>query len=430
MHISPPVAFRALTPDDVAALSDDELLTEQTAAAGVMRQAAANGAVLSAEIARRSHPDFGYTGLAQSLGARKPEMLVAQLTGLSAQDARRLDRVGTMVAEPSPWLTPVSKAVSEGDLSLAAADVIRAGLGDPGRVAADDLLDAAISLVAEAPSLTFEQLAARARDARTQLDLDGVPAREEELRGQRWLAFTPLPNGNVGVRGELDPESAAIVQGAVDAITSPRRGGPRFRDEESPATPEPEDNRTLAQMAVDALVDLVKLATLTDTSKVVGKRRIALRMHVSQSDFSTGEGFAWIEGQTAVVSVATAQRLACDTGLIPVMFDKTGQVVNLGRQQRLYPSWMKAAIAARDGGCRVAGCDRPPEMCEVHHVLEWMRDNGETSIENGILLCRYHHMLLHNNGWRIERDGAEYTLINPAGQRFAMPPKNPIRARL
>ncbi|HEX4057095.1 MAG TPA: hypothetical protein VHX87_02105 [Galbitalea sp.] len=40
----------------------------------------------------------------------------------------------------------------------------------------------------------------------------------------------------------------------------------------------------------------------------------------------------------------------------------------------------------------------------------WLRDHGKTDIENGILLCRYHHMLIHTKGWEINRQPR-----NPSG---------------
>lgn len=421
---------RAITPALALALSDDDLLAEQREFAAAQRLIAAGSAVLAAEIARRSHPDFGYSGLAQSRGARNPEILVQQITGLSGADARKLVRVGAMVSEPTPWMTAVSAAVSSGDLSLDAADAIRAGLGEPGRVAADDLIDAATRLVREAPGLTLEQLAARARGARTELDLAGVPEREEERRARRYLSLTPLPNGDVRIAGIADPESAAILCGAVDAATSPRRGGPRFEDPASAPETLVDDSRTIPQLMLDALVDLVKLAALADSGKVLGKRRVGVRVHVAERDLRSGEGFAHLEGQSAVVSVATAERIACDSGIVPILFDEGGQVVNVGREQRLHTPRMRQAIAARDGGCVVPGCARPPEWCEVHHINEWVRDNGETSIEDGVLMCRHHHMLLHNNGWRIKRDHAQYNMISPRGEVTALTPKNPILGRL
>ena len=53
-------------------------------------------------------------------------------------------------------------------------------------------------------------------------------------------------------------------------------------------------------------------------------------------------------------------------------------------------------------------------MCEAHHINFWARDGGETNIADGVLLCKFHHLLLHNNGWEIERVGSEYFLLPPA----------------
>jgi hypothetical protein len=34
---------------------------------------------------------------------------------------------------------------------------------------------------------------------------------------------------------------------------------------------------------------------------------------------------------------------------------------------------------------------------------------------HGILLCRHHHLLAHNNGWEIGHRGADFWLIPPPG---------------
>src|SRR3712207_7604787 len=69
-------------------------------------------------------------------------------------------------------------------------------------------------------------------------------------------------------------------------------------------------------------------------------------------------------------------------------------------------------ICVRDGGCLWPGCDRPPAWCEAHHINQWKRDHGRTDIADGVLLCKHHHLLLHNNGWDIVREGGTYTLID------------------
>ena len=84
------------------------------------------------------------------------------------------------------------------------------------------------------------------------------------------------------------------------------------------------DDRTIPQLSLDALVDIVRLATRAESSDlatVFGVRSPAVRVHVQAADLQHGNGFAYFEGQTAFVSTTTAQRLACDTGWLPVLFD-------------------------------------------------------------------------------------------------------------
>jgi hypothetical protein len=406
----------------VEQLTDDQLLAEQRRLAEERRQIDSRSALVAGEIERRSRRELGYSGLAQSRGARTPEALVQQLTGLSASDARSLVRVGSMLsvqptpgASPLPWLAPVAAAVEGGALGIDAADAIRAGLGQPNEhVPPPSLASAAAKLVQLAGSLTLERLASRARRLRDELDENGIALRENERRDRRYLTLTPLADGMTRISGLLDPESAAIVSGAVDAITSPRRGGPRFLDPaEAPASAALDDERTVPQLMLDALVDLVKIATLADTGKVLGAKRVAVRVHVAERDLRRGSGPAFIEGQKDAVSLATARRHVCESGMLPVVFDRDGQAMNLGRTQRTFSIRQRVALAARDGGCRFPGCERPPSWTEAHHINEW-QSGGRTDIADGILLCRHHHLLIHNNAWRVTREGAEYWLHPPA----------------
>jgi hypothetical protein len=41
-----------------------------------------------------------------------------------------------------------------------------------------------------------------------------------------------------------------------------------------------------------------------------------------------------------------------------------------------------------------------------HHVIHWS-DGGETTLTNAVLLCRYHHRVIHHGEWqiRIAADG-------------------------
>lgn len=427
-------------PPVTSELDDAALLVAQQTVAEIRRRVDATAAAVAAEIQHRSRPELGHSGLAQKLGARTPERLVQQLTGSTSREASTLVRVGgLMVApagggdssadDPTPWLREVGAAVAAGTLTLEAAHVIRAGLGSPDdEVTVEMLTAAAATLLGEARTLTVERLAARARDLRLELDLDRVAEREEYLRSKRYLHLYPQADGMTRLSGLLDPESAAIVTASFDAVTSPRRGGPRFVDPERVAREEQvlADERTTEQLALDAFVELIRIGTAADSKVVLGAKRPAIKLLVTDTDLQARRGVGFIEGQTERVSIATVERYACTTGVIPILFDNSGECVNYGREKRLYGGPQKLGLAARDGGCTFGDCDRPPSWCEAHHIDHWVRDHGKTNLDRGLLLCRHHHMLIHNNGWEIRRTNGVTEFIPPPD---VDPHQTPIPAR-
>ncbi|CAN5417889.1 hypothetical protein BH10ACT6_BH10ACT6_03610 [soil metagenome] len=423
--------------DEVRALSDDALMDAHRGTAETRRRVDAMAALLASEIAHRSRRELGYEGLAQRSGARTPEGLVQQLTGATAREAQTMVRVGELMVGPTP-LARVGVAVLEGAVSLGAAEAIRAGLGslDP-KVPIDLVTRVADELIAQAGSLTIERLAGRARDAGAALDEEHVADREQKLRELRFLRLMRQPDGMTRLSALLDPESAAVVVAAFDAATSPRRGGPRFVDptEAARADALANDPRTTEQVGLDAFVELIRLGDAADPAAVLGTREPAVQLLVTERDLARGVGVAALEGQNSPISIETAQRHICQAGAIPVMFDTDGQIVNVGREQRLFTRRQRIGIAARDGGCRFMGCTRPPSWCEAHHIEQWHRDRGRTDIANGILLCRHHHLLVHNNGWKISRAGAEYSFVpprslDPSQRSIVAPASSPIASRL
>ncbi|MGD9705863.1 MAG: HNH endonuclease signature motif containing protein, partial [Acidimicrobiia bacterium] len=44
------------------------------------------------------------------------------------------------------------------------------------------------------------------------------------------------------------------------------------------------------------------------------------------------------------------------------------------------------------------GCEIPAWRCDAHHIHTWT-DGGATNMANLVLLCSYHHHLLHRSGW-------------------------------
>jgi hypothetical protein len=443
--------LRALTdlgspfsPPLTASLTDSALLDQQRMLAEVERRLTATSAALAAEVRHRSRPELGHDGLAARLGARTPEKLVQTITGASKGRAATLVRIGSMLptAPPapdrSPWMVDVAAAVSTGELSLDAADAIRAGLGTPtDDVPSDALALAARTLVLLAPTLTVEALAVRAREERLALDLSLVIEREKALRDRRALTLHRQADGMTRLTALLDPESAALVTSVFDGVTSPRRGGPRFVDASAAAHEKAvlDDPRTTEQLALDTFVQLLEIGATVEPEHMVGGRGPAVQVLVTRRDLLAGVGFGMIEGQTDPVSLATVERHVCSHGTETVIFGDDGQPLNLEREQRLYRHSQRRALAARDGGCRFPGCERPPSWTEAHHIKHWKRDRGPTNIENGILLCKHHHLLIHNKGWEIHHDQGEYRLIPPPGvdadqRAIPMPSRSAVARRL
>jgi hypothetical protein len=51
------------------------------------------------------------------------------------------------------------------------------------------------------------------------------------------------------------------------------------------------------------------------------------------------------------------------------------------------------------GGCRFPGCGI--RFTEAHHIVHWA-DGGETKLSNLVLLCRFHHRAVHEEGFSVK----------------------------
>ena len=429
----PPLAL-----GDLRVVADAELLGMLRQVEEVVRAATVVKARVAGEIARRSSVAAGHAGLAARLGERSAEKLVQRLTGVGAAEARQLTAAGVLLREAeegiAPWLAPVAGAVVDGTISVAGAAAAARGLGEPSERLPGDLLeDAAVHVVEFAKTATPEETAARARATRDELDVDGVADRERILRGRRSMTWKVQADGTTRVVMICDPESAAIVLPTVEAATAvaATRSEVRFlsagdrdaiaRTQTSTST---EDGRRVIggdatltgvparspnQARLDALVDLLQLAARAansdlDPEKLLQDRTTGVRVHVQARDLESGRGIGHLEGQSTAVSIDTVTRHICTSGILPVLLDGNTPI-DTGRRQRLHSTRQRIALAAAWGGCAFTGCDQPEHACEVHHSQPWNGNN--TTLTNGIPLCRFHHVEVHANHWRItkEHDG-------------------------
>ena len=237
----------------------------------------------------------------------------------------------------------------------------------------------------------------------------------------------------------LDAENGAYLTSVIDEITNPRRGGPRFVCEEDRARAEAliADPRSNERIAVDSLIELVRIGAQADPGTVFGSRLPAVRVIVTTETLADSgcddrrSGHGVIEQSGDLVSLPMVEGYICESGTVDVTMNDDGQCLDVGREQRLFTKRQRTGLAVRDGGCRWPDCGRPPSWTEAHHIDEWVRDHGLTNIADGMLLCRHHHMLLHNNHWQIIRQGSTYWLKPPATEDPAqtlrpMPSKSTI----
>lgn len=417
----------------VRPLSDADLLDAQRTLADTRRALDAAASLVAGEMSHRSRGELGYDGLAQRAGFQSAEKLVQHTTGSTAREAFGLVAVGTLVhnadavdrgevvaAELStPWLAAVGTAVAAGGLSIAAAQAIRVGLGEPSLGVAVEALSAAVAgLIIEARVLDADRLLLRARAVRNELDAAGVADRERQIYHDRSIRRLRRPNGVSRYIVDPDLESAAYWDDLFDKLISPRRNGPRFvtEAEKSWAKAIADDPRTDEQYLFDAVTQLVRIGVAAERENIVGSRQPSVRVLVTAGDRARPDGIGRIEGTAMPVSIASVERNACAHGTIDVAFDSTGHPLDVGREQRFFTARQRIALAARDGGCCFGDCDKPPSWTEAHHVKHWKRDRGRTDIADGILLCRFHHLLVHNNGWDITRDDDGFWLTPPPGQ--------------
>ncbi|UWF78140.1 MULTISPECIES: DUF222 domain-containing protein [Microbacterium] len=358
---------------------------------------------------------------------------------------------GETPAITPPWHAPLGAALLSGDLSAAQHDAILRGLGEPPTATAtgptldhpDDAAAAvadaeareawraaAEQLIAEAARRTVEELASTARTIRDRLDPEGAERRFQERYQRRSFRTWRDRDGIAHASWVFDDEGAAFLEAILAAALRPRLG-PRFVDETEKTRAEDlvRDPRSNDQLAYDLLLDILRTGILADPKTVFGTRQPGIRLVTVLTPDGTLAPTGHTEDGLHPLPATVISRRICDTGVIPVTVDSCGNPLDLGRERRLFTPAQRLTLALRDGGCRWHGCDRPASHCEAHHCDEWHADQGRTDIDRGILLCRFHHMQLHHNGWRITRTGKDDFHLHPPGpgEPIPLPPRLSLR---
>ncbi|HSJ52085.1 MAG TPA: DUF222 domain-containing protein [Actinomycetota bacterium] len=138
-------------------------------------------------------------------------------------------------------------------------------------------------------------------------------------------------------------------------------------------------------------------------------------VHVPAETLAGGNPNAMVENGP-VIPAETARRLACNARIQVVLEDQMAQPVHFGRLSREPSAAMMRQLRYRDRECRFPGCGAR-RFTHAHHI-EWWSSGGRTDLENLLLVCSFHHRLVHEHGWKVARDpDGSVTWFGPGGVR-------------
>jgi Domain of unknown function (DUF222)/HNH endonuclease len=387
----PPVAPLAALGADIAALAAEDLDNLSCGALGedlvALRRHLDR---MEAEFARRLRRFDCLHGPAADGAASTTSWLSSRCRLFPGAAAERVT-----LARHLPDLPQTETALRNGEIGYQHATVIA---HTAERIGVEPARSAETILVQAARTLEPARLRLVTRRLEHCVDPDGALRDANHDHDRRRLHLSRTLDGVVVLDGLLDAEGGATLMAAIDALSAPFPG----------------DTRTAAQRRADALVELCTRQMQAGRLPQVAGQRPHLTVTAPEATLrgepgAPGGELAW----AGPVIAETVRRLACDAALTTVTVDSRGEPLVVGRTTRTVPASLRRSLVIRDRGCRFPGCDRPPEWTDGHHLLPWA-NGGPTTLDNLVLVCRTHHHLVHEGGWRL--------LTGSDGRLTAIPP--------
>jgi len=206
----------------------------------------------------------------------------------------------------------------------------------------------------------------------------GLPASED--RSINTVDHRLTSDGRVRVQADLDAEVGAKYIAAIEELSAPR--------------PEPDgtpDTRAATRRRADALEALLDIAARGSDTASAPRTQLLLTVPADTPEAAELEFIG-------PISTATLARLSCDTIVTTVIVDGEQVPLDIGRDKRLFPAHLRKALYLRDQGC--IKCGAPPGRTHAHHIVHWTH-GGDTSLNNGALLCPACHANIHHDGWDV-----------------------------
>ncbi|MGC4792604.1 DUF222 domain-containing protein [Micromonospora saelicesensis] len=370
------------------ALSDDELLASLDATQVLAQRLAAVQLGLVRELDGR--------GVAIAQGASSTAVWLRERLRLSGRSARQLVQLATTIdAAPQAVRDALLSGAITVEQGRVVAETVAALPVEAGPEVADKAAQLLIDWADRFDPTSLSRLGERvlahvAPELADQAELKALERATERAEARRHVTLSEQQNGQVRLSGNLDTETASLLREAIDPLCAPAGE---------------HDDRSPGQRRADALGEICRLALRTGQLPDNGGDRPQLVVTVSLEELVNGVRAGTLETGTRLTPGAV-RRLACDAGVLPVVLDGNSQVLDVGRQRRLFTGPLRRALVLRDVGCAFPGCDRPPRWCDGHHIRHWA-DGGVTALGNAVLLCGYHHRFIHRGDWtvRLAADG-------------------------
>lgn len=359
------------------------------------------------------------SGAASRAGMTSTGALIAADFGGDRAAAERISRAAADLEEAQASAT--ERALSSGQITTTQAGIIAGALAKlPERVSERQRQECESNLLRDAERQSVGGLRHRADRALDDIappaevdaqEHDLVRARERRARARTELSMTDNNDGTWSGRFTFPDLAAHLLKTVLDGHAAPRRAhlGPDNRDERSAAARAPYPAR-MGQAFV-AMIEHLPTDGFAHSGGAPATVAItldheALAAELDEAGIAVdpGHDHCGISTTGLRVSAGELRRLACEHQVLPQVLGGASLPLDLGRRSRLFSTAQRVVLAQRDQGCAFPHCDRPSSWCEAHHAgRPWSR-GGTTDIDQGVLLCSYHHHQVHDQHWQIRFD--------------------------
>ena len=314
----------------------------------------------------------------------------------------------------------IGHALCEGTVSLAQASAMVEGLRQLRSISSvaelNSFQETLLVYASELDPNQLRQLAAHlyevvAPDQAEAAEAARLERQTRRARAGRGLRFRDDHHGSIILTGQLPAADAALIQAQLEALMPSKTS--YLASGEAPDV----DARR-----ADALMLLASHAAAAESLPCHGGDRPHMHVTVPLAFLTDGLGQAHLIGPGQhPITPGEARRMACDAGIIPIVLDSGSVILDLGREQRLVPAELRAALTARDQGCVFPSCGVAPAACEAHHIQPWWA-GGATSVANTMLLCPFHHRLVEPDPEQSHASQWEAFLDPETGRACFIPP--------